>query len=60
MCEKKYFNKKYKITSGKNITNMITGKYTEENSAIITDPNGSYTGIADPKYEQPIQDADDL
>lgn len=27
---------------------------------IVTDPNGSYTGIAQDPYEKPIQDADDL
>ena len=30
-------------------------------SAINTDPYGSYTGVStDNKYERPIQDADDL
>lgn len=27
---------------------------------VIADPNGSYTGIASPPYERPVQDADDL
>lgn len=27
---------------------------------IITDPNGSYTGVPDDLGEKPIQDADDL
>lgn len=25
-----------------------------------TDPNGSYTGVPENKYEKPVQDADDL
>ena len=27
---------------------------------IITDPNGSYTGVPEHKDEKPVQDADDL
>ena len=27
---------------------------------IPTDPQGSYTGIPEEKWEQPVQDADDL
>ena len=27
---------------------------------IITDPNGSYTGLVKEPYEKPVQDADDL
>jgi hypothetical protein len=27
---------------------------------IVTDPNGSYTGLAEDPYEKPVQDADDL
>ena len=27
---------------------------------IVTDPDGSYTGIARNPYEKPVQDADDL
>ena len=33
----------------------------EQGSKIITDPNGSYTGVPiDDKYSKPVQDADDL
>ena len=32
----------------------------EKENAIITDPQGSYTGRADDPLEKPIQDADDL
>lgn len=31
-----------------------------EKKKINTDPQGSYTGRPDDKYEKPIQDADDL
>ena len=32
-----------------------------EDGSIITDPNGSYTGVVlDNKYDKPIQDVDDL
>ena len=31
-----------------------------EQEGIVTDPLGSYTGIAKDPLEQPIQDADDL
>lgn len=27
---------------------------------IITDPQGSYTGLPEQRYEVPVQDADDL
>ena len=33
-------------------------KYKE--NAIITDPQGSYTGRVDDPFEKPVQDADDL
>lgn len=34
-----------------------TDKYNEE---IASDVLGSYTGVAENKYEKPVQDADDL
>ena len=33
---------------------------TYEDSAIMTDPDGSYTGKPNDPYELPVQDADDL
>lgn len=33
--------------------------YCDE-SSLMTDPNGSYTGVCDSKNEKPVQDADDL
>lgn len=33
---------------------------TFEDPLIETDPNGSYTGNPENKYEKPVQDADDL
>ncbi len=35
-------------------------KGTFRDDAIITDPNGSYTGRPENKNEKPVQDADDL
>lgn len=29
-------------------------------SSEATDPNGSYTGVPENKFEKPVQDADDL
>ena len=31
-----------------------------ENKKTKTDPNGSYTGVADPPFENVVQDVDDL
>lgn len=39
---------------------MLTEPYNDLCDGIIADPNGSYTGICDPKSEKPIQDVDDL
>lgn len=39
---------------------MLTEPYNDLHDNVIADPNGSYTGICDPKYELPVQDADDL
>lgn len=33
---------------------------TFEDHTIISDPNGSYTGIPEERNEKPVQDADDL
>ena len=32
----------------------------KEEEKIVTDPFGSYTGLAEDPYEKPVQDADDL
>lgn len=39
---------------------MKKQKGTYEDNAIITDPNGSYTGKPLLPGEKPVQDADDL
>lgn len=43
----------------KKITEEVIMGYTNMESPNF-DPNGSWTGIAVDKFEQPIQDADDL
>ena len=51
------------LYNGKN-TNKKIGEPADMKGegSIVTDPNGSYTGVptVGGKYEQPIQDADDL
>lgn len=42
-----------------NITDKVIDLFND-NGSFKTDPNGSYTGIPIDKYDQPIQDADDL
>jgi hypothetical protein len=37
-----------------------SGAVMDDKSAIAVDPLGSYTGLAENKWEQPVQDADDL
>ncbi len=32
----------------------------DERDRIITDPQGSYTGVPEDPYDKPVQDADDL
>ena len=32
----------------------------KEKKAIVTDPQGSYTGVPEDKWEKPVQEADDL
>lgn len=52
-------NYKIKYKANKKIKNLKDIKKGKVNE-IITDPNGSYTGVARPKSEKPVQDADDL
>ena len=35
-------------------------KGSDERDRIITDPQGSYTGVPEDPYDKPVQDADDL
>ena len=35
-------------------------KMSEDQERIDTDPYGSYTGVPNDPYDEPIQDADDL
>jgi len=39
---------------------ILDDKDTNKNDGIISDPLGSYTGVAVEKNEKPVQDADDL
>lgn len=39
---------------------LLSDKDTNRNDGIISDPLGSYTGVAVNKREKPVQDADDL
>ncbi len=50
-CSKKNFTKTEYI---------LDDKDTNKNDGIISDPLGSYTGVAVEKNEKPVQDADDL
>lgn len=43
----------------KKLSDEVIMEYTNMESPKF-DPNGSWTGIAVDKFEQPIQDADDL
>ncbi len=61
MNGKGYFNKKYKPC--KNATDKICEIMElkkKEVGNIVTDPNGSYTGVPQDMYEVPVQDVDDL
>ena len=50
------------MESGKRIKKRVKKESGEgQRGEIITDPQGSYTGVCvDDKYEKPVQDADDL
>lgn len=39
---------------------MKKNEGTFQDTKIVTDPNGSYTGRPQNKNEKPVQDADDL
>lgn len=39
---------------------ILNQKISTEENSIITDPNGSWTGVPLDKKEKPIQDVDDL
>ena len=43
-----------------NIVDSQVGQNSPEWTASTCDPLGSYTGIAQNKFEKPVQDADDL
>ncbi len=47
-------NEKHSTPLNKRVENIISMQNVK------TDPNGSYTGVPENPYEQPVQDADDL
>ncbi|MBQ8689108.1 MAG: hypothetical protein IJ515_01945 [Clostridia bacterium] len=51
---------KQKKASKKDLTPNKASNSIGEDNRIITDPQGSWTGVPDDPYEKPIQDADDL
>ncbi len=54
-------NKNEKQSENKKRVNAVMKKVLdEENSKSKTDPNGSYTGVSDPPFENVVQDVDDL
>lgn len=66
MAERKYgrkrhyqsFDKNGQYAKEKHISNKIDDLISLAN--YDTDPFGSYTGVAENRYEVPVQDADDL
>ncbi len=55
-------NEKKNDKNGKNTPYRVnfSAKMSTDEGRIDTDPYGSYTGVPDDPYDQPIQDADDL
>lgn len=43
-----------------NIIDSEVGENSPEWTASSTDPLGSYTGVAENRFERPVQDVDDL
>lgn len=48
------------MTPTKRVVAMLRRAYNDLNDGVVTDPNGSYTGVCTPKGEKPVQDVDDL
>lgn len=54
-------NKKNEIKKQMSVTEATKPLSTSKDSNIISDYDGSYTGVpVDDKYSKPVQDADDL
>lgn len=59
-------NKRKNVLSCKNnetamkVEKRMQSILSDSNQKSKTDPNGSYTGVADPPFENVVQDADDL
>lgn len=51
-------DKKKEKKKSSEVSDSLKGMFTMKNTR--TDPNGSYTGVAENPYEQPVQDVDDL
>lgn len=58
----KFYNKNI-VYSQNNIITKFQGDFLEmkkNNNYKKNDPLGSYTGVCEKEYEEPVQDADDL
>ena len=55
-------NEKKTDKNGKNTQYRVNffAKMSTDEGRIDTDPYGSYTGVPDDPYDEPVQDADDL
>lgn len=53
-------NIKKKKKSSEKISEEAIKEYTETGKEVNSDPDGSWTGNPERKYEKPVQDADDL
>lgn len=53
-------NIKKKKKSSEKISEEAIKEYTETGKEVNSDPDGSWTGCPERKYEKPVQDADDL
>lgn len=53
-------NTKNEKQSNENESEKVVFAYKCVDKTIITDPNGSYTGVCEKPHDEPVQDADDL
>lgn len=53
-------NKKRKNNMSAAVSEEAIKEYVETGKEVNSDPDGSWTGCPENKYEKPVQDADDL
>lgn len=53
-------NKKRKNNMSAAVSEEAIKEYIETGKEVNSDPDGSWTGCPENKYEKPVQDADDL